>query len=145
MKYKVLQTEYTKSKEWLDKAKEFVKIHHNMCWCCNQYNSIDVVNQVYHKTPEAQGHESKNNTICLCKDCFRSVNRIMFLESDFLLMCHYLKQQMNKNDHNRIFTYSQVKDFKEQYLQEQIKVFKQTLDPELQFDLIQKVLTLPVR
>ena len=52
---------------------------------------------------------------------------------------------MNKNDHNRIFTYSQVKDFKEQYLQDKIKEFKQTLDPELQFDLIQKVLTLPIR
>lgn len=142
--YKITKNDYTRSKEWLDKAKEYVKSFNSTCWCCNAHDSIDVTCQVYHKVPETQTRETKDDLVCLCSDCFKSVNRIMFVESDFIIMMNYLKQKMYKNDWNRIFTYSQVKDFKEEYLQEQIKIFKQTLDPSLQFELIHKVLTLPV-
>ena len=58
-------------------------------------------------------------------------------------MLQYLKQKMFKNDYNRILTYSQVKDFKEEYLQEQIDLYKKTKDANLQHDLIKKVLSLP--
>ena len=142
MRFNSIGKEYLKSKEWKTKNAEYSSISKHTCWACNV---VDSSCAMHHKNLVTYRKEKLDDLVCLCSDCFKSVTRMQFLESDFLLMCHYLKQQMNKNDHNGIFTYSQVKDFKEQYLQDKIKEFKQTLDPELQFDLIQKVLTLPIR
>lgn len=141
MLYKITKTKYIKSPEWANKSKEFVKRFKSTCWCCGIVESDC---QVYHKVPETQTRETKSDLVCLCSDCYKSINRIMFLESDFIIMMNYLKHKMLKNDYNRLFTYSQVKDFKEEYLQEQIDLYKKTKDANLQHDLIQKVLSLPI-
>ena len=138
--YKIIKTDYIKSDNWLQRMKSYASQFKFTCWCCNL---IDSNNKVYHKHPESQGQEVISDTVCLCSDCYKSVNRIMFIPEDFVLMLQYLKQKMFKNDYNRILTYSQVKDFKEEYLQEQIDLYKKTKDANLQHSLIKKVLSLP--
>ena len=141
MSWKIKKTEYLKSKEWNNLSKVLANVFKHTCWVCN---IIDKRCNVKHKFVEAQKNETFKNTVCLCPECFRAVNKMMWEEDEFLLRLNDLKRIMNKNGYHRLLTYDQIKNFKEDYLNEQIELFKQTKDKELQHKLIKRVLSLPV-
>jgi hypothetical protein len=141
MSWKRRKTEYLSTKEWLAKEKNFTNTFKSKCWCCN---ITDKSCSTKHKHYESQGKETIKDVVCLCSDCYKSINKMMFNETDFVMRMHDLKRMMNKNGYHRLLTYEAVKDFKDNYLTEQIELFKKTKDADLQHELIKKVLSLPI-
>jgi hypothetical protein len=134
-RYKHKQGDIAKNKAFQLIAKRALESRGYKCWVCEV---IDM--KCTMKTKTATSPE----TVCVCPDCYKAVNKMMFDESDFLMRLHDLKRLMYKNGNNRLLTYSQMKDWKEEYLTEQIALYKKTQDKSLQHDLIKKVLSLPV-
>jgi hypothetical protein len=117
-----------------------LNIFKSKCWVCEIIDKRCTI-KLKRQITGPIGH---GDVVCICPECYRAVNRMMFDESDFVMRLHDLKRIMYKNGNNRLFTYSEIKDFKENYLNEQIEIFKKTQDKDLQHDLIKKVLSLPV-
>lgn len=128
-------------KNWDSKSKEFAKSFNHTCWVCDV---VDLKCKAKIKFISTQPVVELKDTVCVCPDCYKAVNKMMFDESEFIQRLNDLKRIMYKNGLNRILTYSQIKDFKENYLNEQIELYKKTKNPGLQHDLIKKVLSLPV-
>ena len=142
MLYKKQKTQLEKDIAWKAIAKSFIIKFKSTCWCCDV---VDSGCNVYLRNFESTSVSPKiDEVLCLCPQCYKAINRLMFDTTDFIIMANYLKQNMFKNDNNRILTYSQVKDYKETYLNEQIELYKKTKDADLQHKLIKKVLSLPV-
>jgi len=141
MSWKIKQTNYLKSKEWKSLNKTLTHFFKHTCWVCN---IIDKRCSTKHKSISAQANETIKNTVCLCPECFRAVNKMMWEEEEFLVRLNDLKRIMNKNGYNRLLTYDMIRSFKADLLETEIEEYKQTKNAELRDKLIKKVLSLPI-